>query len=81
MRVVDSFYIKGRGFVASVEGAPPTGCSAHGVMPGVLVHQGEHAWRVRGVESFGGRPQTRLGLLLVAIGDAPDVPEKGELEL
>lgn len=45
MRVTWAGVIKGRGPVAAVEGAP-----AAGLVEGVLVHQGEHVWRVRGVE-------------------------------
>lgn len=78
MRVTWAGVIKGRGPVVAVDGAP-----ASGLVEGVLVHQGEHSWRVRGVEDqhnqFGG--PSKHGLLLRAEPGSPELPELGDLEL
>lgn len=46
--IVDSvFNIKGRGTVITVRDAP-----TNGLIPGVLLHQGESCWVLRGIERY-----------------------------
>jgi len=62
MTVKGIFNIKGRGHVIAVTGAAKYGI---GLKTGVLVHQGDKAWRIRGVERFlHGKLQDDVGLLL-----------------
>lgn len=73
MIVDDSYIIKGRGTCVAVHDAP-----LHGLVPGVLVHQGDKAWVVRAIERrcipvY----QSHVGLLL----DSYDVAQYGVPEV
>lgn len=76
MRVIDTFEVRGRGVVARVEDLPPVG----GLKVGMLVHQGDHAWRIVACEMVE-PPDGRVGLVLLPLADAPLAPQKGELDL
>lgn len=77
MKVVSALNIKGRGVVAVVEDLPK-----RGLVPGVLVHQGSHAWRVTGIEHVSPpRTDGTVGLCLRAEPNCPEAPEPGALEL
>ncbi len=74
MRVKSLNTIPGRGIIARVELG---GVAAVHVKPGVLVHQKDSAWRVKGVE-FGSVRQTEIGLIFEEKYGAPSV---GEVQL
>lgn len=74
MNVTFSGHITGRGPVVAIEGSK---AEISGVKVGVLVHQGENAWVVRGVESsrdmFTGNV-VHVGLLLTPLQGSPKLP-------
>ena len=76
VKVTEVFTVKGRGTIAIVDTA---GLPRGAIKLGVLVHQGERAWKVSGVESAvrGTGPSPTVGLLLAGEG----IPEVGELFL
>lgn len=77
MNVVEVFRVRGRGWVAVLDKLP-RGANANNLI-GCLVHQGERAWKVTGVEV--GLPHNkRVGMYVRAL-DGGDPPEKGPLEL
>jgi len=83
MKIYATHNVKGRGWVTVVD---TTGVPKSALKIGILVHLGDHAWKLKGMEAHSGGGITdiakRIGLILVPEGDAPDVPECGkELEL
>lgn len=78
MKVLGVYNIKGRGTVVAVDtGDVPIGA----LKIGVLVWQGERAWKVTGVEMIRpSRPAGQVGLLLCGEGH-DTVPETTELLL
>lgn len=80
MTVQDVFEIKGRGIVAVVN---PESIPLGGLKLGILLHQGDRAWKVVGAEIGRGLHTSRtglVGLLLKPLGH-DERPAVGMIEL
>ena len=76
MIVKGIFNIKGRGPIVAVDDAP------NSVMPGCVVHCGERAWKITGIDSGRGIDSTQrrvFGLALKSVTHDESMPNEGDV--
>lgn len=81
LKIEDTFYIKNRGYVVSME--IPTELR---VSLGDHIKQGENEWEILGAEKFhtgcfGGECRNLWGFLIKSVSSSSDVPERAEAEI